>query len=93
MSIDTIIVNYNAGDALQECVAALLGSSQHSNLTVVDNASEDGSAIMPLKMAVQKGCKISMATNRQSSFYLTPPILGLPRRSMRSHGVQLPTGS
>ena len=44
MSIDTIIVNYNAGDALQECVAALLGSSQHSNLTVVDNASEDGSA-------------------------------------------------
>ena len=44
MSIDTIIVNYNAGDALQQCVAALLGSSQHSNLTVVDNASADGSA-------------------------------------------------
>jgi len=44
MSIDTIIVNYNAGKALQQCVNALLASTGHTKVTVVDNASDDGSA-------------------------------------------------
>lgn len=44
MSIDTIIVNYNAGDALQRCVNALRTGTRHSRIFVVDNASDDGSA-------------------------------------------------
>ena len=44
MSIATIIVNYNAGDMLQQCVIALLKSTVHTRVTVVDNASSDRSA-------------------------------------------------
>lgn len=44
MTIATIIVNYNAGETLQRCVNALLRGTQYSRVTVVDNASSDGSA-------------------------------------------------
>ena len=44
MTIAAIIVNYNAGETLQRCVNALLKSTVHTKLTVVDNASSDGSA-------------------------------------------------
>jgi GT2 family glycosyltransferase len=44
MSVDTIIVNYNAGEALQRCVNALHTGTQHTRIVVVDNASDDGSA-------------------------------------------------
>lgn len=44
MSIEAIIVNYNAGKALQLCVNGVLTSRQHARVTVVDNASIDGSA-------------------------------------------------
>jgi GT2 family glycosyltransferase len=44
MSIETIIVNYNAGETLQQCVQAVVNSTQKSNITVVDNASIDRSA-------------------------------------------------
>ena len=44
MTIATIIVNYNAGETLQQCVSALLNGTEPSTLTVVDNASSDGSA-------------------------------------------------
>jgi len=44
MSIATIIVNYNAGEVLQQCVQALLKSTEHTKVTVVDNASSDRSA-------------------------------------------------
>jgi hypothetical protein len=44
MSITTIIVNYNAGEMLQTCVLALLKSTEHTKVTVVDNASSDRSA-------------------------------------------------
>ncbi len=44
MSIATIIVNYNAGEMLQQCVLALIKSTEHSKITVVDNASSDRSA-------------------------------------------------
>jgi GT2 family glycosyltransferase len=44
MSVATIIVNYNAGETLQHCVQALLGSNEHSRVIVVDNASSDRSA-------------------------------------------------
>src|SRR5690554_5118633 len=44
LSITTIIVNYNAGALLQRCVQALVQSTQHSRIVVVDNASSDKSA-------------------------------------------------
>jgi GT2 family glycosyltransferase len=44
MTIATIIVNYNAGETLQQCVGALLNSTVQTTLTVVDNASSDHSA-------------------------------------------------
>lgn len=44
MSIATIIVNFNAGETLQQCVNAVLRSTEHSSVTVVDNASTDRSA-------------------------------------------------
>jgi len=44
VSIATIIVNFNAGELLQQCVSALRRSTIHTSITVVDNASSDGSA-------------------------------------------------
>ena len=43
MSITAIIVNFNAGDTLRQCVIALLNSTQHARVCVVDNASTDDS--------------------------------------------------
>ncbi len=39
-----IIVNFNAGEYLQECIASVLNSSVPVSVTVADNASSDGSA-------------------------------------------------
>jgi GT2 family glycosyltransferase len=44
MTVETIIVNYNAGGTLLRCVTAVLKSSVPTTVTVVDNASSDGSA-------------------------------------------------
>lgn len=44
MTVDTIIVNYNAGETLRDCVSALLKSQLKSKITVFDNASADKSA-------------------------------------------------
>ena len=41
--LTTIIVNWNGGDRLVECVRAVLESKIDSDLVVVDNASSDGS--------------------------------------------------
>jgi hypothetical protein len=45
--ISTIIVNYNAGDLLRECVESLLSCPIKIEIIVVDNASEDTS-LLPL---------------------------------------------
>lgn len=42
--IEVIIVNYNAGDALVRCVNSVLEQGVPLRLTVMDNASTDGSA-------------------------------------------------
>jgi GT2 family glycosyltransferase len=42
--IQVVIVNYNAGDALVRCVSSVLAQQQQVRVTVVDNASTDGSA-------------------------------------------------
>jgi GT2 family glycosyltransferase len=44
MTVSAIIVNYNAGETLQQCVTALLQGKTPAQITVVDNASSDGSA-------------------------------------------------
>jgi len=44
VTVAAIIVNYNAGELLQQCVGALLKSTLHARVTIVDNASSDGSA-------------------------------------------------
>ncbi len=44
VSIETIIVNYNAGEVLQRCLKALLASNEQTKITLIDNASSDGSA-------------------------------------------------
>ena len=44
MTVASIIVNYNAGETLQQCVSALLKSTEPTSVIVVDNASSDGSA-------------------------------------------------
>ena len=43
MTVATIIVNYNAGETLQQCVTALLASNVHTKIFLVDNASSDES--------------------------------------------------
>ncbi len=43
MTIATIIVNFNAGETLLQCVKSLLDSTRQSKIIVVDNASTDGS--------------------------------------------------
>lgn len=44
--IDVIIVNWNSGEQIQDCIAAVLdsGSEMVSRIIVVDNGSTDGSA-------------------------------------------------
>jgi len=43
MTVETIIVNYNAGETLLRCVNAVLKSNLPTRVTIVDNASTDGS--------------------------------------------------
>jgi GT2 family glycosyltransferase len=42
-SITAIVVNYNGGDALVECLGALMSGSIRPRIMVADNASTDGS--------------------------------------------------
>lgn len=42
--VAVLIVNYNAGDALAHCVESVLSQGREISVTVVDNASVDGSA-------------------------------------------------
>jgi len=50
MTVSTIIVNFNAGEVLQQCIEALLKSTVQTQITVVDNASSDKSAENALKL-------------------------------------------
>jgi GT2 family glycosyltransferase len=43
-SIHVIIVNFNAGETLGRCVQSVLSSGEEASITVIDNASTDGSA-------------------------------------------------
>lgn len=41
--VDVVVVNYNAGDALLRCLRSVLEQADPLHVTVVDNASSDGS--------------------------------------------------
>jgi GT2 family glycosyltransferase len=43
-SVSAVVVNYNAGPALNRCVLSLLAGTLKPPVTVIDNASTDGSA-------------------------------------------------
>ena len=43
-AVDVIVVNFNAGEALLRCIRSVLAQDVPVGLTVVDNASTDGSA-------------------------------------------------
>jgi len=43
-AIHVIIVNFNAGETLTRCIQSVLAAGEKVNITVVDNASADGSA-------------------------------------------------
>jgi GT2 family glycosyltransferase len=43
-AVDVIVVNFNAGDALLRCIRSVLEQDLPVRLTLVDNASTDGSA-------------------------------------------------
>jgi len=42
--IEVIVVNYNAGEAVVRCVESVLQQAEPATVTVIDNASTDGSA-------------------------------------------------
>ena len=83
VSIATIIVNFNAGELLQQCVSALRKSTIHTSITIVDNASSDGSAENP--------AQFYMAISPLSSFFSTLQTWVLHRQSMRLRTVRIPT--
>jgi N-acetylglucosaminyl-diphospho-decaprenol L-rhamnosyltransferase len=53
-AVDVVVVNWNTGDCLRACLAALAGSTgpvRFGRVVVVDNASTDGSADLPDRFA------------------------------------------
>jgi GT2 family glycosyltransferase len=44
MAVTAIIINFNAGNALRDCIQALMSGSVKPAIVVADNASTDGSA-------------------------------------------------
>ena len=44
MSVTALVINFNAGDALNRCIRSLTASTVQAHVMVVDNASSDDSA-------------------------------------------------
>jgi hypothetical protein len=42
--VEVIVVNFNAGEALIRCIQSVLAQTEPATVTVIDNASSDGSA-------------------------------------------------
>lgn len=61
--VDAVIVNWNAGDALRDCVKSLRATAPDGRVVVVDNASSDGS-IATLRAADPLVHVIENRTNR-----------------------------
>jgi GT2 family glycosyltransferase len=54
MKISTIIINYNSGEYIFECINSLLNQSVATEIIVIDNNSNDGSS-KKLKIMSEKG--------------------------------------
>lgn len=78
MSVEVIIVNYRSGDVLPDCLAALREQSLPHCVSIVDNASGDGSAraihdafpeasILPLRRNVGFARAVNIAASRSTS--------------------------
>lgn len=79
MTVAAIIVNYNAGETLQKCVAALLKSNVHTRVTVVDNASSDKSAENLYKqLEGQQGVEVLF---NQANLGFAPAVNSVARRA------------
>ena len=52
--IEVIVVNYNAGEAVVRCIESVLEQTEPVTVTVIDNASSDGSADLVAGLAAQK---------------------------------------
>ena len=61
LRVEAVVVNFNAGEALLRCVRSLLAQDEGVTLTVIDNASGDGSADRALEQFGQDprspGCR------------------------------------
>lgn len=78
MRINVIIVNYRSGDVIQRCLSALREQTMGHTVSVVDNASDDGSAraihtafpavsILPLRYNVGFARAVNIAAGHSSS--------------------------
>jgi len=63
--IDVIVVNYNAGEALTRCIQSVLDQQTPVRVTVVDNASGDGS-IERLKHSISHTGRVRVRLNSQN---------------------------
>ena len=83
MTVATVIVNYNAGETLQQCVNALLRSKVDTKVTIVDNASSDGSA---------ENLHNLYGKHPGIEFLFNPTNLGFAPAVNTVHADQMPTG-
>ena len=96
-AVDIVIVNWNAGALLRDCVAALDASAMapRLNVTVVDNASTDGSAdscpIAGLRLSVIRNAEnrgFAAACNQGAAAGHAPLLLFLnPDARVESHAI------
>jgi GT2 family glycosyltransferase len=63
--IDVVVVNYNAGDALTRCIQSVLDQPVPVRITVVDNASSDGS-IEQLQGGVDQPERLRVEINNEN---------------------------
>lgn len=76
--ISVIIVNFNGGDLLTECVRSVLASTVSVTVHVVDNASQDGS-LQTLESVVDK--RVQIIKNTENLGFASAANLALPKTS------------
>lgn len=52
--IDVVVVNYNAGEAVIRCIESVLDQGEPVSVTVIDNASTDGSADLVAALCAER---------------------------------------
>jgi len=63
--IEVIVVNYNAGDALTDCVLSILRQNMPLRVTVFDNASSD-SSIPRLRQAIEENKNVRIISGDEN---------------------------